>query len=262
MIPIHNLPSSDAIDISCVCTDIDDTLTLEGRLLPESFDALWRLRDAGIRVVPVTGRPAGWCDCIIREWPVDAIVGENGAFCWYRDNGRIVEMVHPEAIGSMEKRLSAMAQTVLERFPEASLARDQKYRIYDLAIDFREDVNLDFETAEQIASLCRELGAVAKVSSIHVNAWFGTYDKLGMVERYLNRIGFDERRMAREVCFCGDSPNDEPMFSFFPNSVGVANVFEMAPLMHTLPRYITSASFGRGFSEFVDVLLEKRVINS
>ena len=262
MIPIHNLPRTDAVAMSCVCSDIDDTLTLDGRLLPESFDALWRLKEAGILVVPVTGRPAGWCDCILREWPIDAIVGENGAFCWYYADDTICELVHPEAAGSMEDRLSLLADTVLERFPDARISRDQRYRIYDLAFDFREDVDLDLETAEGIASLCREMGAVAKVSSIHVNAWFGTYDKLDMVRRYLDRIGYDEQRMGREVWFCGDSPNDEPMFSFFSHSVGVANIAEMTPFMRALPTYITSASHGIGFAEFVDILLEKRAAES
>ena len=258
MTPIHNLSENDAVDISCVFSDIDDTLTLDGRLLAESFDALWRLKDAGIRVIPVTGRPAGWCDCILREWPVDAIVGENGAFCWYHADDRVVEMIHPEASGSMEERLSSLGDVVLERFPGARLSRDQRYRIYDLAIDFREDVDLNLDTAHEIASLCREMGAVAKVSSIHVNAWFGDYDKLDMVRRFLDRLGYDEHRMHREVCFCGDSPNDEPMFSFFPNSVGVANISEMTSHMRFLPTYITSKSHGLGFAEFVDVLLGKR----
>mgnify|MGYP002009329546 CR=1 FL=1 len=58
-------------------------MTLDGRLLPESFEALWRLRDAGIRVVPVTGRPAGWCDLIARTWPVDGVIGENGGLYYW-----------------------------------------------------------------------------------------------------------------------------------------------------------------------------------
>ena len=66
-------------------TDIDDTLTSGGLLPPESFEALWMLHESGIRVVPVTGRPAGWCDHIARMWPVSGVVGENGSFFFRYD---------------------------------------------------------------------------------------------------------------------------------------------------------------------------------
>mgnify|MGYP000314140842 CR=1 FL=1 len=60
--------------------DIDDTLTTDGRLTAEAYGALEALKRNGRIVVPITGRPAGWCDHIARMWPVDAVVGENGAF--------------------------------------------------------------------------------------------------------------------------------------------------------------------------------------
>nr|WP_232468690.1 HAD-IIB family hydrolase [Bdellovibrio bacteriovorus] len=68
-------------------TDIDDTLTDEGHLGPEAYQALWNLHDAGIHVIPVTGRPAGWCEMIARVWPVSGIVGENGGF-YFRYHGK------------------------------------------------------------------------------------------------------------------------------------------------------------------------------
>ena len=61
-------------------TDIDDTLTDEGQLGAEAYEALWDLHKAGVHVVPITGRPAGWCEMIARMWPVSGIVGENGGF--------------------------------------------------------------------------------------------------------------------------------------------------------------------------------------
>jgi len=50
-------------------TDIDDTISTEGKITQQAYDALWRADDAGLVIVPVTGRPAGWCDHIARMWP-------------------------------------------------------------------------------------------------------------------------------------------------------------------------------------------------
>ena len=91
--------------------DIDDTLTTEGRLTAAAYAALERLKDAGRVVVAVTGRPAGWCDHIARMWPVDAVVGENGAFYFRYMNGKLAKRYHdpePER-AAMRARLGAIA---------------------------------------------------------------------------------------------------------------------------------------------------------
>jgi hypothetical protein len=56
--------------------------------------------------------------------------------------------------------------------------------------------------------------------------------------------------------FVGDSPNDAPMFAFFPNAVGVANIRAFADRIPTLPAYVTERGGGEGFAELVDFLLE------
>ncbi len=95
MIPITELSKADALGIRFVLTDIDDTLTKDGKLPPQAYNALWALKEAGIRVIPVTGRPAGWCDLIVRQWPVDAVVGENGAFVYYFEDSKLKTFTHP-----------------------------------------------------------------------------------------------------------------------------------------------------------------------
>ncbi|MDP7439668.1 MAG: HAD-IIB family hydrolase, partial [SAR324 cluster bacterium] len=72
--------------IRFVLTDIDDTLTENGRLPAKSYQALESLHKSGLKVIPITGRPAGWCDHIARMWPVDGVVGENGAFYFTYDS--------------------------------------------------------------------------------------------------------------------------------------------------------------------------------
>ena len=247
----------DARGVRAVLLDIDDTLTTDGRLTAQAYAALERLHGAGLQVVPVTGRPAGWCDHIARMWPVDAVVGENGAFYFFYDSNRLHKRFHDSASVRAEKRarLEAIAARILAAVPGCALASDQPYRETDLAIDYCEDVApLPLAAAERIATLMREAGLTAKVSSIHVNGWFGDYDKLAMTRRlFTERIGIDLGAANREVVFAGDSPNDAPMFAFFDNSVGVANVRRFD--LPNEPKYVTRAPAGGGFAELAEHLL-------
>jgi len=246
-----------------VLTDIDDTLTDHGKLGAAAYAAMWRLYNAGFILIPVTGRPAGWCDLIIRQWPVHAVVGENGAFVYFCEKKetdlKIRTFHHPEVAGEdVRRRLDELKKKVLTEVPGSRVARDQFARQFDLAIDFREDPpDLGFEAAERIRQVCEEEGAVARISSIHVNAWFGNYDKISMTKIFLQReYGLDEEQLKSQVIFCGDSPNDQPMFSFFPFSCGVANLKDMLDYISRPPAYITDARGGAGFVELADLLLE------
>jgi HAD superfamily hydrolase (TIGR01484 family) len=256
------LAELDARGVRALLLDIDDTLTTEGKLTADAYAALERLQRAGLRVVPVTGRPAGWCDHIARMWPVDAVVGENGAFYFYRAAGRLERRFQDDSATRAEKRgrLGAIAERILAAVPGCALASDQPYRETDLAIDFCEDVPpLPLEAAERIAALMRQAGLTAKVSSIHVNGWFGDYDKLAMTRRlFAERFGLDLAAAGGEVVFAGDSPNDAPMFAFFANSVGVANVRKFDQLRFERPRYVTRAASGGGFAELAAHLLSVR----
>ncbi len=142
--------------------------------------------------------------------------------------------------------------------PGCRVSKDQFARIYDVAIDFNEDPPyLGFEAADQIQAIAQSLGAVAKVSSIHVNAWFGDYNKLDMTRLFLKEVlgEPDDDAIRDKVIFFGDSPNDEPMFAFFPTSCGVANIRPFAEKMTCLPAFVTAEESGRGFAEAIQHLL-------
>jgi hypothetical protein len=244
-----------------VLIDIDDTLTSNGKLTSEAYQALWELHAHGFSVIPVTGRPAGWCDLIIRLWPVDAVIGENGAFAYYRDAGRIKTYYHPvTAGGPPSTRLQQLAKRVLSEFPEARIARDQPGRQFDIAIDFCEDPpDLGFETAVRIREFCESLGAVAKISSIHVNAWFGTYDKQSMTVSFFSDVmGIPLETLKQQAVFCGDSPNDQPMFELFPLSCAVANINDMLDYIDVLPAFAASKRGGEGFVEIARTLIDNQ----
>jgi HAD superfamily hydrolase (TIGR01484 family) len=264
MQPLATAPRETLAGVIAVLTDIDDTLTLHGRLPAEAFDALWKLKRAGIKVVPITGRPAGWCDLIARQWPVDGVVGENGAFYFrYDEAARKMIRVYaqpPEERRANSAKLWAIAERVLKEFPGTAIASDQAYREIDVAIDFCEDVPpLPLAAAQEIAQAFHAEGAAAKVSSIHVNAWFGSHDKLTMSQRFLaEAFGIDLARDVGRIAYCGDSPNDAPMYAVFPLGIGVANVRPYARIMAHLPRYVTAGEGGHGFAEFAQAVLDAR----
>jgi HAD superfamily hydrolase (TIGR01484 family) len=264
MLPLEELSGADAANIDFLLTDIDDTLTAEGKLPAGSYQAIWDLHDAGVAVIAVTGRPAGWCDLIVRQWPVAAVVGENGAFALCMEGGTQVTLYHPAAPEptANAQRLLTIAEQIFQAVPGTRLAKDQFFRRFDIAVDFREEPPyLSLAEAERIREIFAEHGAQAKISSIHVNAWFGSYDKRSMSSvLFRDRFGLaiDDARTNRRCIYCGDSPNDEPMFGAFVHSVGVANVAAFADSLRTPPAYITTAASAEGFVELAEYLLENR----
>ncbi len=261
MQPLAMMPAAVRAAVRGICTDIDDTLTTHGRLTAEAYTALQQLRQAGKLVIPITGRPAGWCDHIARMWPVDAVVGENGAFYMRYDakSRRLVKrfLADDGARRASRVRLAAIGQRIIEAVPGSALASDQLYREVDLAIDFCEDVPpLPPAAVDRIVALMQAEGMTAKVSSIHVNGWFGSYDKLGMTRTLLAEAFATDLDAERERwIFAGDSPNDAPLFAYFPHSVGVANVRAFVDRIATLPRYVTIGEGGAGFAELAQALL-------
>jgi HAD superfamily hydrolase (TIGR01484 family) len=264
VIPLSQLPLDKARSVRVILTDIDDTITSEGMLTASAYAALENLQRAGFLVIPVTGRPAGWCDHIARMWPVDAIVGENGAFYFRYDRERKKMHQHfwakPDELKRNRAKLDAIEKEVLLSVPGSALASDQAYRVADLAIDFCEDVPaLPESDVDRIVSIFERHGAQAKVSSIHVNGWFGGYNKLSMAKMLLADVFGLSWEQAKEcVIYAGDSPNDEPMFEAFPLSVGVANIHAFEHRLKHKPAYIAKGHSGDGFAELADILLSAR----
>jgi len=247
-----------------VLFDIDDTLSTDGKIRAEAYGAMEQLRAAGLLMIPVTGRPAGWCDHIARMWPIDAVVGENGALYMIYDDraGRLRKhfMASEEERCANRARLDAIADKIQREIPGCALASDQHYRECDLAIDYCEDVpSLARDKVDRIVALMRAEGMTARISSIHVNGWFGAYDKLGMSRTLLREeFAIELDRERERFLFVGDSPNDAPMFAFFPYSVGVANIRAFIDRIAMPPKYITEREAGAGFAELAAFLLAGR----
>ncbi|MEL6345700.1 MAG: HAD-IIB family hydrolase [Myxococcota bacterium] len=256
--PIADLATVPHLD-GILC-DIDDTLTLHGRLVPEALVMLRTARQAGLTVVPVTGRPGGWADQIARMWPVDGVIGENGGLWFYMDGQKLQRrfLQDRDTRKANRKALDDLAHQILTAVPGTALASDQPYRDLDLAIDFCEDVPpLPDEAIDQIVAAFHDAGATCKVSSIHVNGWFGDFDKLRGFHRF-HQDRFGKPADLSRWAFFGDSANDEPMFKAFPLSIGVANVKRFLPRMNAHPKWITAQEGGDGFVEGMTRILALR----
>jgi len=259
MKPFATLPDAALRRVRGILTDIDGTLTTDGRLPAPTYLALDRLARAGLHVVPVTGRCIAWAEILVRLWPVDAIIGENGAFFSHlRDNKLITRFLDdaPTRAGNLEK-IHALGERIVREVPGCALASDQAWHAADLAIDHAEDVApLPQPAVDRIAAMMREAGMTATVSSIHVNGWFGDHDKLSMSRLCVQELLGDDIDAARdEWLFIGDSANDAAMFGHFPLSVGVANVREILDQLPVAPAYVTEAAGGEGFAEMAERLL-------
>ena len=265
MIPsIQTLTAGIAKNLTGVFFDLDDTFTTAGKIPSVAFQALWDLKNSGLTVVPITGRPAGWCDHIARMWPVHGIVGENGAFYFWLDAKEKKlkkRFLDPENVRAEKRqRLARIRDEILAEVPGTAIASDQLYRESDLAIDYCEDVEpLNKSAVDRICEIFHKHGATCKVSSIHVNGWFGNYNKLGMTKTFVQeRWGLDLDTEKERFLFCGDSPNDEPMFQYFPHAAGVKNILRFTDQMEFLPSFVTSLEGGEGFAEIVVTILKRR----
>jgi hydroxymethylpyrimidine pyrophosphatase-like HAD family hydrolase len=274
MKPVSEMSPAEAAGIRYILMDIDDTITSGGKLPAASYTALWNLKEAGLRVIPVTGRPAGWCDLIAREWPVDGVVGENGALVfWEQIPGEepaggaasarrplLHAEYHPRAVRNDHPILRRIRERALAEFPLLRDAKDQFSRLFDLALDFAEEEPvLPLSAAERVRDIALEEGARAKVSSIHVNIWMGDYDKLSMVEHFLlSRFGWQPGAGDRELVFVGDSPNDEALFARFPLACAVANIRRYEGLIKNYPAYAAEQENAGGFAEIAETILKKR----
>jgi HAD superfamily hydrolase (TIGR01484 family) len=257
--PLATLPAEQLAALHGVLTDIDDTLTAHGAIAPAALAALQRLALAGVPVVAITGRPAGWSEAFALAWPVAAIVAENGAVMLRAQQGRLqIDFVADAATRAAQQlRLQACAQAVLAQVPGARLAQDSPGRLTDIAIDHSEFNHLGPEQIAAVLALMRAHGLTATVSSIHINGWIGAHDKpSGARWAVQQALGLPWR--PADWVYVGDSTNDQAMFQTLPLTVGVANIARFLPQLQVFPSHVTRAERGEGFAELADALLAAR----
>ena len=236
-----------------VFTDIDDTLTTEGAITPDALQALVDLKAAGLHVVPITGRPVGWSEPFAQSWPVDAIVAENGAVALVHTDSQPLRKIYQQDAATRATHFARMQQVLarIEReLPQAQRARDSAGRETDIAIDHSEFARLPPPAIDAVVRLMQAEGMTATVSSIHINGWFGTHDKLAGARWIVRELwGRSLDAELQRWVYVGDSTNDQVMFGHFMHSVGVANIRRFADRLTHPPRHITQGERGAGFAE-------------
>jgi HAD superfamily hydrolase (TIGR01484 family) len=257
--PLADLGAARLAALHGVLTDIDDTLTRDGAIEAAALHALQRLAEAGVPVVAITGRPAGWSEPFALAWPVAAIVAENGAVMLRRAGaGLQIDFVATAAErAANQRRLQACARALLAQVPGATPARDSAGRLTDIAIDHSEFSHLDAAQIGQVVALMQAHGLTATVSSIHINGWIGAHDKPSGA-RWAVQQALGRRWDAAEWVYLGDSSNDQAMFQALPLTVGVANIARFLPQLQAFPAFVTRAERGAGFAELADALLAAR----
>ena len=260
-LPLAAWPAAARAGVTGVMTDIDDTLTRDGAIEPVALEALRALDAAGLPVVAITGRPHGWSLPFARDWPVAAIVAENGAVALLRDGAGVrTEFAQDAATRAANaRRLQAAAARIVREVPGATLARDSAGRLTDIAIDHSEFTTLAPDAIARVVALMREEGMTATVSSIHVNGWYGSHSKWSGAQWMLQRLfGRDLEPELERWVYVGDSTNDQAMFERFTASVGVANLMRFAAELTHWPAWITLGERGAGFAELAQALLQAR----
>ena len=242
-----------------VFTDIDDTLTTEGAITPEALQALADLKAAGLHVVPITGRPVGWSEPFAQQWPVDAIVAENGAVALVHESAQTLRKIYQQDTATRSANFARMQQVLadIERnIPGAHRSQDSAGRETDIAIDHSEFTHLPPDAIAAVVRAMQAAGMCATVSSIHINGWFGEHNKLSGARWIVQQLwGRDLDAEIDRWVYVGDSTNDQVMFEHFRHSVGVANIRRFEAQLSHPPRYITPSERGAGFAELATHLL-------
>jgi HAD superfamily hydrolase (TIGR01484 family) len=240
-------------------TDIDDTLTTDGVVPAPVVQAIAALKAKGLAVIPITGRPVGWSEPFAKEWPVDAIVAENGAVALRRNASGALDKLYQQDEATRVANFAKM-QAVLEQIeatvPGAQRATDSAGRECDIAVDHSEFTHMPQAQIDQCVAIMRTAGMNATVSSIHINGWFGGHNKLEGARWIVKTLfGRDLDAEIGQWCYIGDSTNDQLMFEHFENSFGVANIARFVPQLAHLPRYVTPGERGEGFIQLAERIL-------
>lgn len=254
-IPFTAFTSSEKERMSVVVSDVDDTITSNGRLFPSALDSIWKLHESGRKIILVTGGSAGWADIYIRQWPVDYVIAESGALLLTlnKNNLGAMDVIYKVNPSIDAKSAARFKSELLKATGDYALSSDQYARIYDIAYDKSKNSN---DSIDRIKDIVLSLGGNYAESSIHLNCWYGDYDKKDGIISFLPEISsLSVDEFISSSIYLGDSTNDQILFGFFPLSIGMHSVEDRRSDFKALPLYITREYGGDGFVAIVDALL-------
>jgi HAD superfamily hydrolase (TIGR01484 family) len=259
MLPISALPGLLPNQLRGLLFDLDDTLLDHSRLSEAAYSALFRLREAGFELYAVTGRPAGWAEVIVNQWPIQGAVAENGALAFFKDEGGLQTL---DPIPAPERRrrqqqLAALCLEIRNEFPELVPSDDVTLRRSDFTFDIGEHQLVPKDRVQELRRFAEARGASTLASSVHVHVSFDRADKAAGVVRLIHELAeLDPTAILSRYAFIGDSENDASCFAAFRHSVGVRNLSGRPTVA---PRFITTRERGAGFVEAAQALIKAGV---
>ncbi|MEZ4296643.1 MAG: HAD-IIB family hydrolase [Polyangiaceae bacterium] len=258
MKPLSALTTGDVAHLAGVVFDLDDTLLDHGRLTEPAYSALFRMKEAGLRLIGATGRPYGWIELLARQWPVDAMIAENGsAAILVSASGELTPRIATGADRRAE--LTDLASRLCAQFPSAKITADNGARVADVTIDIGEACRVPPAEIAAMCALAREVGVATVVSSVHLHLSYDAPDKAAGVVRILGEaFGEDPTAALRRYAFIGDSGNDANAFAAFKLTFGVSNVLASASAITLLPRFVAESRMGKGFAEIAEAVVRLR----
>ncbi|NEQ96122.1 MAG: HAD family phosphatase [Cyanothece sp. SIO2G6] len=236
-----------------IATDMDGTLTLQGRFSAMMLAMLETLAMAGWPVLIVTGRSAGWVNGIAHYLPVAGAIAENGGVFYDGKGDR--HLITPIAdIADHRDRLAVMFQQLQRRYPMLIESIDNPFRLTDWTFDIQ---GLAQTEIEAIAHMCQDQGWDFTYSTVQCHITPPGQNKAKAVLAAIAQQF--PQYTADQVVTVGDSPNDVSLFdpAHFPCSVGVANLEPYRDRLQYFPRHLTAAAEAEGFCELAQALLQK-----
>lgn len=257
--PLSQFVAADLFkNIRLVATDMDGTLTQLGKFTPALLQALEDLATAGIEVLIVTGRSGGWVSGLVTYLPVAGAIAENGGIFYVNQSKPGVALTSILDIAAHRQQLAATFAQLQSEFPEIRESADNRFRITDWTFDVQ---GLEPAQLQRLGFLCQQLGWSFTYSNVQCHIKPLRQDKAAGLLQVLRE--FFPQYTPEQVLTVGDSPNDETLFdpSYFPVSVGVANVLDYVSQLTHQPAYVTTAAEGEGFCELARYLLDQKSFN-
>ncbi|MEB3337969.1 MAG: HAD family hydrolase [Leptolyngbyaceae bacterium] len=238
-------------NIRFIATDMDGTLTHQGKFTQSLFQAFDHLANQGIQVLIITGRSAGWVSGLVHYLPVVGAIAENGGL-FYPAPSAVAQPLTPITdLVLHRQQLAEVFQRLQAKFPDLQESSDNRFRLTDWTFDV---AGLTLAEIQQLAEHCQAWGWGFTYSTVQCHIKPLHQDKATGLLQVLKQH-FPNYR-PDQILTVGDSPNDESLFntSQFPLSVGVANVLAYADQLAHQPAYVTTAAEAAGFCELAKLI--------
>lgn len=215
-----------------IFSDFDGTLTYNGKLSAEFFELLNLIDQNNSELIIVSGRSLSWGHFLLTHFPVKSVIMEGGGVIITKDvDGTIKEevLVYDEDLSLLEEA----TRFIKENIPGVVFSADSFGRKTDRAIEFSQTSDDDLEKLENYL-LDNDL--YYSKSNVHINFWAGEVSKAFGVKYFLNNYMPHVNEL--DCIFYGDAMNDESMFEYFSNSVGVSNIISIIDRLKHKPKIV------------------------